>query len=242
MIVSRSNQRRGAIRLLCFPPAGAPAGIFAPLCAQLRSDAVELTPMELPGRGARAAEPAIASMPALIDRLLPSALSLGDRPLAVFGHSLGAKVGFELARALAAHGRPPVHLFVAASPSHRFPDAGRGLHLRSQPELIAELRRLGGTPERVLGEERLLERMLPALRADFQLAVEYEVLDGPRLACPVTAFAGTLDREIAVEDVAGWATHTTGPFHLARLEAGHHLVKERAAEIADEIARALESR
>jgi surfactin synthase thioesterase subunit len=111
--------------------------------------------------------------------------------------------------------------------------------LRSRAELVAELRRLGGTSERVLDAEGLLGRLLPAIRADFQLAAEYEVLPGFRLACPVTAFAGTLDPDITVDDVAGWACHTTGPFRLAHFEAGHHFLKERAAEIVGEILRAL---
>jgi surfactin synthase thioesterase subunit len=226
-------------RILCLPPAGATAGVFAPVRQQLPSE-IELALFDLPGHGARGAEPPIASMRALIDTLVPEVLPFTDRPFAVFGHSLGAKVGFELGRALAARGRPPAHLFVAASPSGSFPDSGRDLHLRSADDLVAELRRLGGTPERVLDEQRLLDRLLPAIRADFQLAAEYQVLPGPRLDCPVTAFAGTLDPDISVDDVAGWARHTSGPFRLARFAAGHHFLKQRAAEIADEILRALE--
>jgi medium-chain acyl-[acyl-carrier-protein] hydrolase len=160
----------------------------------------------------------------------------------MFGYSLGAKVGFELARALVRHGRPPLHLFVAASPSHRFPDSGRGLHLRSPEELVAELRRLGATPARVLDEKRLLPRILPAIRADFQLAAEYKVLPGPPLDCPLTAFAGTLDPDITVDDMAGWARHTRGPFHLTSFAAGHHFLQGRAAEMVGEIRRALEER
>jgi medium-chain acyl-[acyl-carrier-protein] hydrolase len=227
------------VRLLCLPPAGATAGIFRAFRPVLPSE-IELVPFDLPGRGARRAEPPIGSMRALVDALLPEALRVADRPFAMFGYSLGGKVGFELARALAARGRPPEHLFVAASPSQRFPDHGRGLHLAPREALVDELRRLG-TPARVLEEPRLISRLLPAIRADFQLAGEYEVLPGPRLDCPVTAFAGTLDPDISIDDVAGWAGHTTGPFRLARVEAaGHHFLKGRAAEIVGEISRALE--
>jgi medium-chain acyl-[acyl-carrier-protein] hydrolase len=234
------SRQSPAPRLLCLPPAGATAGIFRPFYALVAAK-LELAPLDLPGHGPRRAEPPIGSMPALIDALLPEVLPLLERPFAIFGYSLGAKIGFELARALAARGRAPVHLFVAASPSHRFPDHGRGLHLRPHEALVAELRRLG-TPERVLEAEPLLGRLLPAIRADFQLAAEYEVLPGPPLACPVTAFAGTRDPDISVEDVAGWARHTTGAFRLARFEAGHHFLKERASELVDEILCALAER
>jgi surfactin synthase thioesterase subunit len=179
-------------------------------------------------------------MSALVDRLLPELLALDDRPFAVFGHSLGAKIGFEAVRRLAAHGRRPVHLFVAASPADRFPGWGRGLHLRPRDELVAELRRLGGTPPRVLEDERLVDLFLPMVRADLQLAVEYDVSPGAPLDCPLTAFAGTLDPDITVLDVAGWQRHTHGRFRLVPLLAGHHFMRERAAELVAEIAGEIE--
>jgi surfactin synthase thioesterase subunit len=226
-------------RLLCLPPAGATAGVFRPFRPLLPSE-IELAAIDLPGHGTRRVEKPIGSMPALVDALLPEVLPFTDRPFAMFGYSLGAKIGFELARALAARGRPPLHLFVAASPSQSFPDQGRGLHLRPCEELVAELRRLGNTPARVLDEKRLLLRLLPAIRADFQLAAEYEVLPGPPLDCPLTAFAGTLDPDITVDDVAGWARHTRGRFRLARFDAGHHFLQGRAAEMVGEILHSLE--
>ena len=184
-------------------------------------------------------EPPLGSMPALLDRLLPETLALADRPFAVFGHSTGAKVGFELARALALHGRPPAHVFVAACPAFEFPAWGRDLHTRPRDELVAALQRLGGTPAHVLEDARLVDLLLPMIRADFQLALEYEVLSGPTLDCPLTAFAGAHDPNIAVDDVAGWKRHTTGSFQLVRLDAGHYFVRERNADLVGEIVRAL---
>jgi medium-chain acyl-[acyl-carrier-protein] hydrolase len=113
------------------------------------------------------------------------------------------------------------------------------MHALPRDELVAALRRLGGTPPHVLENDRLLDLLLPTIRADFKLALEYEVVPGPTLACPLTAFAGTRDPDVPVEDVAAWRQHTTGPFVVSRLEAGHHVVKECGAEIVGEIVRAL---
>jgi surfactin synthase thioesterase subunit len=235
---ARPPEPAARMRLLCFPHAGGTAQVFT-RWRPLLPPWLELSTIELPGRGTRADEPPITSMNAMLETLLPHALALADRPLAIFGHSMGAKIGFELARRLAALGRAPVHLFVAASPWCRFPVHGCGLHLRPRDEFVAELVRLGGTPLHLLADPSRLDPLLPTLRADFQIAVEYEPLPGPQLACPVTAFAGTLDPHIAVDDVAGWVAHTSAAFRLSRLEVGHYFVKERATDVVTQIVHSL---
>jgi medium-chain acyl-[acyl-carrier-protein] hydrolase len=222
------------MKLACFAGAGRTTALFAPWQA-LVPGWLALVPIEMPGRGARSEEAPVASMPALIDRLLPEVDALGER-VALFGHSLGAKIAFELARRLPAE---PVHLFVAASPSRRFPSWGRGLHLAPRDELIAEVKRLAGSPPRLFEDRALVDLLLPRLRADLQLAVEYDPLPGPPLRCPLTAFAGARDPDIIVHDVAGWRRHTRGAFQLRTLDAGHHFVRERAGEIVGDIVRAL---
>jgi medium-chain acyl-[acyl-carrier-protein] hydrolase len=226
------------VRLLCFAHGGGTAGVFTPWRAIL-PESIALSPIELPGRGERSDEPPLGAMAALVERLLPEALPLAEGPFAAFGHSTGAKIAFELCRALLARGRAPAHLFVAASPALGFPAWGQGLHRLPREALVAELRKLGGTPPGVLHDAPLLDLLLPAIRADFQIALEYEVLPGPTLACPITAFAGARDPHLAIGDVAGWRRHTTGPFDLVEVDAGHHLVKERRAEIVGAVARAL---
>jgi medium-chain acyl-[acyl-carrier-protein] hydrolase len=173
-------------------------------------------------------------MAALVERLVAELAPSTRGPFVVFGHSVGAKIGFEIARSLAAIGFAPRHLFVAASPSDTFPARGKGLHRLSREGLVRELRAMG-TPERVLASDRLLDMLLPSIRADFQLATEYQVLPGPKLQCPLTAFAATRDPDVAVEDVAGWERHTTGPFRLERVDAGHHLLKERPVDLVRRI-------
>jgi surfactin synthase thioesterase subunit len=223
------------MKLVCLASAGRTTAQFVAWRALLPAS-ITLAPIEIPGRGARSHEPPIGSMPALIDRLLPEVMAAraGAERIALFGHSLGAKIAFELARIV-----PAAHLFVAASPSHRFPSWGQGLHLKPRRELLDEIKRIGDTPARLLDDDELVDLLLPSMRADFQLAVEYEPPASPTLACPLTAFAGARDPHITVEDIAGWRRHTRSGFYLHTLDAGHGLVRERAAELASTIAAAL---
>lgn len=226
------------MKLVCVPGAGQTSALFA-TWRPLMPDWLSLVPLELPGRGVRSDEAPLGTMEPLVERLLPDLLELDAQPVAIFGHSLGAKVGFELARRLVAHGRDPVHLFVAACPHNRYPAWGRGLHLRPRDELVGELHRLG-TPQLVLKDPELVDLLLPMVRADFQLAVEYEADASASLPCPITAFAGQRDPNIAAGDMADWANHTRAGFRLAILDAGHDFVRERAHEVVAAIISALD--
>ncbi|MGH6679076.1 MAG: thioesterase II family protein, partial [Bradyrhizobium sp.] len=86
-----------AIQLVAFPHAGGGATAFYPL-AGLLPEAIELRAVQLPGRETRLGEAPFTRLPPLIDAL---ADALGDSlrvPYALFGHSLGALIAFELAR------------------------------------------------------------------------------------------------------------------------------------------------
>jgi surfactin synthase thioesterase subunit len=107
-----------SIRLLCLPFAGAGASFFRPW-RRLGVEGVDVVPVQLPGREARIAEPLYTDVHEAADGLLPELLAdLPDPagPLALFGHSLGAVLAYELARRLVTAGVAVDRLFVSGSP------------------------------------------------------------------------------------------------------------------------------
>ncbi len=66
---------------------------------------IEVIALELPGRGLHSRAPLIDSMSTMIERLLPVLDPRRDKPFALFGHSMGALISFELSRALKVSGR-----------------------------------------------------------------------------------------------------------------------------------------
>ena len=112
--------------LFCLPYAGGSAmRIYGAWRSALRGQ-VDVVPVELPGRGARITEPLRTEVTALAEDALGAVLPRLDRPYALFGHSLGALVAFELARRLQhLYRRPAAHLFVSghgAPQLERVPD------------------------------------------------------------------------------------------------------------------------
>ena len=183
---------------------------------------VEVCPVQLPGRSTRSMERPFTELPPLI-LLLAQALSpLLNKPFAFYGHSLGALVGFELARQLRRqYGVSPARLFFSASSAPQIPHRGRYIHTLPAEELLAELRRLNGTPREVLEHEELMAIMLPLLRADFAMRETYVYSTEPPLNCPISIFGGLQDRIVNHSDLEAWREQTTASFSLRMLPGDH---------------------
>ena len=77
----------------------------------------------------------------LVDALLAAMAPLTDRPFALFGHSMGAYVAYELACRLEERGVRPTHLFVAGPRAPHLPTAGPPIHTLPDPDFPEAVRR-----------------------------------------------------------------------------------------------------
>jgi len=212
--------RNATARLVCFPHAGGSAPFFLPVSVAL-SPGVDVVAIQYPGRQERRTEQPIADLMLLADCLYDILRRQPELPLTLFGHSLGALVGFEVTRRLEADGHPPVRLFASG---RRGPSTYRDekIHLRDDAGIMAELRRMNGTASAVLGDEEMMRAALPALRADYQAAETYDCAPEVTVSCPVTALTGDRDPKTTVAEARAWAQHTTGAFDLRVFAGGSH--------------------
>lgn len=218
-----------APRLVCLPHAGGSASFFHPVATAL-APAVEVSAVQYPGRQDRRHEPCIPTVLGLATELHRLVLPLADRPLALFGHSMGASVAFELARLLEQDGVTPVHLFASG---RRAPSRHRAesVHRKDDDGLLADVRALSGTDSRVLGDDELLRMALPAIRNDYRAAETYEYRPGPPLRCPITALTGSDDPKADVDEVRAWQEHTAGRFELIVYPGGHFFLAAHQAKV-----------
>ncbi len=212
------------VNLLLLPYAGAGASIYRGWETQMPAG-IRSVPLTPPGRGARYGEPPLLQWDPLIDRLMADIVPILDRPYAIFGQSMGALIGLELAHEIQRHsGSAPIWLGFSSciAPSRRVPE----LKWRTAPadDLRAELNRLGGTPPPLLQNPELLELLLPAIRADFHLCGSYTRRVRPPLECPLLVLGG-VDDDISANaaNFEAWASETRGPFRLEMLPGGHFL-------------------
>ncbi|HEY3121481.1 MAG TPA: alpha/beta fold hydrolase [Vicinamibacteria bacterium] len=226
-------------RLFCLPYAGGSAGIYRNWHDWMAPE-VEVVAVELPGRGIHMRRAPLDRMEALTEALADAMRPLLDLPFAIFGHSMGGLVGFELSRALARdHAAAPVHLFVSAiEPPHLF-SSRMSLHDLPQGELIAALRGFNAAAAEAFQNQELAEILLPVVRADFRLVETYRYAAGAALRHPITAFGGLADASTPAHALEAWREHTTESCMIRLLAGDHFFIHDYEHLLAASVARSL---
>lgn len=138
---------------------------------------------------------------------------------------MGGLVCFELARALRTHfDLQPMQMFISGCRAPHLPDPDPPAANLPDSELLAELRRLNGTPSELLEHRELLAYMLPMVRADFNVCETYVYEQSRPLDCPITVFAGVEDPKATRDAVEQWRNMTMGNFVLRMFPGGHFFI------------------
>jgi pyochelin biosynthetic protein PchC len=219
-----------ATRLVCLPHAGGSASYYHPV-SRVLSPGIEVLAVQYPGRQDRRGEPGIDSVAELARRIYEQLRQFDDRPIALFGHSLGASVAFEVARLLEEEaGVVPAHLFVSGRRAPSRPRDER-IHLQSDARLIAEMRRLDGTAGDLLEDDELIQMIIGPIRNDYRAAETYVYRPGPPLTCPVTVMVGDADPKVDLDEARSWRDHTTGPYAIKVYQGGHFYLNVHQADV-----------
>lgn len=202
---------------------------------------IKLVPLELAGRGIRTGEPLKDSIEEMSDDLLHQIgeeLVPGDR-YAIYGHSMGTMIAFELYYKLVARGYgQPAHLFVSGGRAPHVPRNFPRSHDLSADQFRTHLQRYGQLSEAIFDNRELYDYFMPVLRADFKAVETYKyTAKSAPLHCPVTALTGLADNTLTLQDVEAWAQHTDQDFRMFTFDGGHFFIHdemERITQIINE--------
>lgn len=224
------------LRLICVPYAGGGPAAFQGW-SELLPDVVEPWFLRLPGREARFRETPRTEVAGLVKEAAAVLAPALAGPYALFGHSLGALLAFELARELhRSAGAEPVHLTVSARAAPHLPQRHAVVHRLPDEEFLEALdRRFQAIPPAVRDDARLRDLYLPVLRADVTLLETYEHVPAPPVSCPVTAYGGSEDPEFRAGDLEGWGRHTAAGFRLRTFPGGHFFLTAQRAALVDDL-------
>ncbi len=224
------------LRLFCLPFAGGGASTFRTWARALPTT-IEVCPVQLPGRENRFGEPPYTDILHLAEILAGQMQLYLQKPFALYGHSMGALLAFELARILQRNDAPlPLTLFLAAHRAPHLTPRRAPIYALSDEELVQALRRLGGLQELVVEDRELLDVLLPTLRADLTLCGLYRYSSDAPLNCPFQLYAGRKDTDVPPEDMESWSEHSTQSTSLRIFPGGHFFLRSDADALMQAIA------
>jgi medium-chain acyl-[acyl-carrier-protein] hydrolase len=226
---------------VCLPYAGGGAAIYQPWWKAL-PPSIELWAARLPGRESRLGEAAFRDAAAVVAPLACALASAAPAPaLAIYGHSMGGLLGFELAHALAARGIPVDALLVSGCRAPHLPPREQPLHTLDDEALPRQLaERYGGMPREVLDTPELLRLVLPTLRADLEVVESYRFVERPPGPWRLTAYGGVDDPSVPPAELLEWQRHTSAAFRLEIVAGSHFFIQENRAAVLRSVTRELE--
>ena len=209
------------IRLVCLPYAGAGASLFRSWIDRAPTG-MQITRVQLPGREHRSGEDFLTDVSDVIAVL--AELFVDDVPTAIYGHSLGGILGFELCAALTLRGSTPVRFFAGACRPSHVPDPYQ-LHRLSESDFVEALRERGGIAEEILSEPELREFLLPLLRADLMLAERWQRPEPLRLGIPISVCAAPADLVVPWDVTSRWSDCAADTWERQAFAGDHFFIR-----------------
>lgn len=228
------------IRLFCLPYAGGSAMMYV-RWKELLAEGIELCPVELTGRGTRMSEPLYGSFDEMLEDVFLQIQDRLDVPYALFGHSMGSWLAYELAHKITEQGLPaPHHLFFSARRAPHVPKEDVAYHQLPLRDLMRELEALGGASQEMFENEQLLKLFLPTLLADFKVLYEYRYsAKTQKLPCSISVLSGKGDAPITGSDLLAWKELTAVSCRVHKLVGGHFFINENMPAVVEVVNAAL---
>lgn len=217
---------------ILFPHAGGAAAAYRKFAVALSGCGADTFIVQYPQRGDRLADPAPETIADLAAEMLDAADWARLGPLRLFGHCMGALVGFEFARLAEQRGVEVRELWASASQAPSTV-AGSRPAPTTDAELLADIVDLGGTDARLLEDEDFLELLLPAVRADYQAFNRYACERNIRIGAEIHAVGGSADHRVDPELLRQWEVHTDAAFTFTLFDGGHFYVDEQISDVAE---------
>jgi medium-chain acyl-[acyl-carrier-protein] hydrolase len=221
------------LRLFCFPYAGGNSHVFRNWQGHFPYE-IDLCLVHLPGRGRRIGERPFTRLKLLVETIADLIARELYPPYALYGHSMGALISFELTRELRRrHLSMPLRLFLSGRGAPSVPRRKPPIFNLPHDEFVVEMKRLNGTPPELLDDPKTRDLFLPVLRADFEMVGTYEYHPEERLSCPIVVYGGLKDQDIPVENLRAWEEHTSASCKVKMLAGGHFFIHDPGVGFVD---------
>ena len=218
-------------RIFCIHPVGAGASMFSHFIYNAPEN-TEVFAFQLPGRENRIGEPYFEQVPLLVEQMANALKPYLDLPFIVMGHSFGGILGYELIRYIKTNfGLNPLHLFISGTIAPHLTKKWKERDVISQTAVFTN------SEERLLAlmsyidDVEFLKKILPVMRKDMPLIMNYEYKETEKLDVPISAYAADKDEVVHANEVACWADQTTASFELEVVPGDHWFLSRNKDQI-----------
>ena len=234
------SQSEVQYRIFCIHPVGAGASMFSHFIYNPPKGA-EVLAFQLPGRENRSDEPHYEEVSVLVQDMADAMEPLLDKPFVIFGHSFGGMVGYELIRHLKkSRGKSPARLFISGTIAPQLTKKWK------ERDVISETAILANSEERLLSlmsyidDIEFLKKILPVMRKDMAMIMNYVYQPNGKLEIPITAFAANKDEVVYPNEVEQWKEQTLNSFSLEVLEGDHWFLSRNQDIVSQRLSEAIE--
>lgn len=231
-IQNSMNKNKQKITLYCLPFAGGNAISYRDFQAHVASP-IHITPLELPGRGKRIREPLLTNAQAIVEDVFHQIKNdIKGKPYAIFGHSMGALLGYLLTKRILSAGlSAPLHLFFSGRRAPSVNDKRPKKHGLPKKEFINYIHELGGLPREILDNAELVDFFEPILRADFKAIETYVYSPTSPFNISMTILHGLEDDEVAYAELQPWQLETRQSISIKPFPGGHFFIFDHLPQI-----------
>ncbi|CAM1357015.1 thioesterase II family protein [Tenacibaculum halocynthiae] len=229
------------IKLFCIPYAGGSSSIYNKWKDKLGKN-IELCPIELAGRGGRIKENHYSCLSEAVNDILNQIIEdINAYDYAIFGHSMGAFLAYEVIHKIMKLGlRKPIHSFFSG---RKPPGIGmrKKLFTEMNPiEFEKEVLALGGTPPEFFKYPELKELFIPLLRSDFAISETIvERSEGIVLNNNFSILIGK-DENINLETAVKWRKFTDKECDIHFIKGDHFFLLHEQETVIGLVNKALE--
>jgi len=184
------------MRLFCLPYAGGSKRTYLKWSQYINQN-IKLDAIELKGRGDRFCEALYTSLDEAVDDIYMLIKDkIDNEEYAIFGHSMGTVLAYELYYRLVAEGkRIPRHIFFSGRYSPNIRSHMYVSYKMPDDEFVEKILALGGIPDDISSRKDLLEFFLPILKNDIKILENYIHIErGEKIKCNISVLNGTEDK------------------------------------------------
>ena len=229
---------RNSIKIFCLPFAGGSSYSYQRFDKFFINNHQLLCP-ELPGRGRRSSELLKKNIHDIVDDIFNSIKNQLLEPYAIYGHSMGALLGYLLTLRILQEGKvAPLHLFFSGREAPSLKNKKELRYNLPQSEFYQILNEMGGCPKEILSNVDMMEFFEPIIRADFEAVETYAYTKQEPFDIPIDIMVGHSEG-ILEDDIKGWQDETIQNLQVTYFKGDHFFIYENEEELVNLISKKL---